>query len=227
MTKKIKTIVIDTLNGLQNDQWMAMQKKAANDDWFDFSKDIYNFIVELTKLGFEIVLVPGYEGTGKSYGMKTLEPGTNIWYNCDNKNPTWEGGRGEYGTKQNPTKYQIVPEDYNEILEHIKAGQEAGGFDEKVIPVAYLLCHIEEFKSGNETRQRMKTLGKMASKMNIEGKMEHVYYTQVKKEGGKVTYNLLTQNTGLNSGRSPEGLFKDERIPNDYNLIFNAIQAYK
>lgn len=225
--KKFKTIVVDTLNGLQNDEWMSMQKKAAHDEWFDFGKEIYKFILDLQDLGFEVVLVPGYEGTGKSYGMKTLEPGTNMWYNCDNKNPTWEGGRTVYGTKKAPTAYQVIPQDYNEIIDHIREGIEAGAFDEKVIPVAFLLCHIEEYKSGPDTRQRMKTLGKVATKMNIEGKMEHVYYTQVKKEGGKLTYSLLTQNTGLNSGRSPENLFKEEKIPNDFNLIYEAIQKYK
>lgn len=220
----IKTIVVDTLNGIQNDEWMEMQKKAQMDTWFDFGKDIYKFVLEIQRRGFEIVLVPGYEGTGKSYGMKFFPKDTNMWYNCDKKNATWLGGKEQYGTKNAPTKFNFLPSNYAQIIAHIDAVIKAGQLAPN--PVAFLTCHVEDFKSGVESRQRMKTLGKIATKMNIEGKMEHVYYTQAVKEGSETKYYLLTQNTGNNSGRSPEGMWDTEKIPNNYQTIVEAIEKY-
>lgn len=217
----IKTIVVDTLNGIQQDQWMEMQGKAGHDQWMDFGKDIYKFVLELQKRGFEIIEVPGYEGSGKSYGMKGLKKGTNIWFNCDKKNPTWEGGREEYGTKNNPTKYQVLPSGYKAILAHIDAVIKGGHLDKN--PIAFLTCHVEDFKSGSETRQRMKTLGKVATKMNIEGKMENVFYSVVNREGNKINYYLATKNNGYNTGRSNEGMFEEELIPNNFQLIVDAL----
>jgi hypothetical protein len=217
----IKTIVVDTLNGIQQDEWMEMQKKAGHDEWLDFGKDIYTFILALQKRGFEIVEVPGYEGSGKSYGMKGLKKSTNIWFNCDKKNPTWEGGREEYGTKTAPTKYHVLPNGYDAIIKHIDATI-AGGFLDKN-PIAFLTCHIEDFKSGTETRQRMKTLGKVATKMNIEGKMENVFYSKIVREGNTTKYYLATKNNGFNTGRSSEGMFKEELIPNNFQLIVDAL----
>ena len=217
----IKTIVVDTLNGIQQDEWMEMQKKAGHDEWMDFGKDIYKFVLALQKRGFEIVEIPGYEGSGKSYGMKNLPSGTNVWYNCDKKNPTWEGGRKEYGTKTNPTKLHVIPTGYTHIIKHIDAIIAAGKLDKN--PIAFLTCHIEDYKSGNGTRQRMKTLGKVATKMNIEGKMENVFYSQVVLEGSETKYYLATKNNGYNTGRSSEGMFTESFIPNDFQLIVEAL----
>jgi hypothetical protein len=71
-------------------------------------------------LGFELILVLGEPGTGKSSGMRTLHHNSNIWYNTDNKNPTWQGGR-EYGRKVAPrAPFHIIPSTYSEIIQHFK-----------------------------------------------------------------------------------------------------------
>ena len=118
MNKKIQTICVDTINAIQNNQYMGMLNKntmVTRDKWKDFGVDIYSFMVaDLQRLGFEVVLILGREGTGKSFGIKNLEPETNIWFNTDKKNPTFKeiefGGkkvsaREHYGTKINPTKF--------------------------------------------------------------------------------------------------------------------------
>ena len=126
--KKIQSICVDTVNAIQNNQYMGMLDKktmVTRDKWRDFGVDIYMFMDKLKAMGFEIVLVLGYEGSGKSYGIKHLEPGTNLWFNSDGKNPTFKniefGGekfkpREVYGTKQKPTKFMVVPESYAEII---------------------------------------------------------------------------------------------------------------
>ena len=129
---KIRSICVDTLTGIQTEEYMRDKKKAGHDKWKDYGQDIYTFIGDLQKRGFELVLILGEPGTGKSSGMRTLAPDTNIWYNADNKNPVWIGGKAEYGTKNDPRpRYHVVPTSYKEIITHIDAGLENDGFEKE------------------------------------------------------------------------------------------------
>lgn len=224
MEEKIRTICVDTLTGIQQEEYMTSKKKPGHDDWMDFGKDIYTFMHELQELGFEIVLILGEPGTGKSSGMRTLEHNTNIWYNADNKNPVWEGGREEYGKKASPkTPYHIIPKTYKEIIDHIKIGIIKGMFEDE--RYAFITGHTETYKVGGETKERLKTLGKVATKMQLEGKMETVMYSRVEMENGKPSFLLETQNNGTNTARSPQNLFEG-KIPNDYNLVLQKLKGY-
>lgn len=238
MSKKIKTIVVDTVNAIQNNQYMSMLNRntmVTRDKWRDFGVDIYAFMIDnLQRLGFEVVLILGYEGSGKSYGLKFLEPGTNIWYNADKKNPTFKDvefgkqkfrAREVYGTKTKPTNYMVLPETYAEITAHLDSINQQGLFAEN--KVAFLVGHVEDYKSeGGDMRQRLKTLGSLASKMNIEGAVENCMYTKVSVIGDKVSYKLDTQNSGSNTARSLEGAFSSRYIDNNYQEIYDAIINY-
>lgn len=222
---KITSICVDTLTGIQNEQFMRDKKKAGHDKWKDYGQSIYTFMSDLQDLGFEIILILGDPGTGKSTGMRTLKPKTNIWYNADNKNPVWEGGKAEYGKKNNPKNpYHVIPKTYADILNHIKIGIENGMFAEERF--AILTGHTETYKDGAETKSRLKVLGNLATKMQLEGKLETVLYSKVeKKEDGTRDYILETQNDGTNTARSPMGLFED-KIPNDYGFVVEKLLSY-
>lgn len=186
--------------------------------------DIYTFIGDLQRRGFELVLILGEPGTGKSSGMRTLKHDTNIWYNADNKNPVWEGGNAEYGKKVNPrTPFHIIPSSYKEIINHIDEGLSRGMFENE--RYAFITGHIETFKSGNETMQRLKVLGNMATKMQLEGKLESVFYSMVEKSTDGLSYILETQNNGFNTARSPQNLF-EPKISNDYQFVLEALMNY-
>lgn len=221
---KIRTICVDTLTGIQQEEYMTSKKKPGHDEWMDFGKGIYTFMSDLQDLGFEIVLILGEPGTGKSSGMRTLKHNTNIWFNADNKNPVWEGGREEYGKKNSPRiPYHLVPQSYKEVIDHIKVGLEKGMFEDE--RYAFVTGHTETYKVGNDTKERLKTLGKAATKMQLEGKMETVLYSRVEMEGGKPVFLLETQNSGFNTARSHQNMF-DGKIPNDYNFILEKLLAY-
>jgi len=87
---------------------------------------------------------------------------------------------------------------------------------------AFLTGHIENFKEGNDQRMRLKTLGQLNNKMQLEGKLETVLYSVVEKEGSDINYILETQNNGFNTARSPMGLFEG-KIPNDYGFIIEKL----
>lgn len=221
MSKKIKTICIDTLTGIQNEEYMTARSKPNFDKWRDFGTDIWKLISFLQNKGFEIVMVIGPPGTGKSSGMRTLEPGTNIWYNADKKNPVWTDGKKEYGSKRNPiSPYHVIPTNYADITKHIIQGFEKNMFVDE--PLAFLTGHIENVKSGSEYIQQLKTLGNMSTAMNLEGKLETVLYSKVDAEGATNKYLLETQNNGYNTARSPMGLF-EPTIDNDYELVRKKI----
>ncbi|ALN97171.1 hypothetical protein [Flavobacterium phage FpV4] len=221
---KIRTICVDTLTGIQNEEYMRDKKKAGHDKWKDYGMDIYTFIGDLQRRGFELVLILGEPGTGKSSGMRTLKHDTNIWYNADNKNPVWEGGNAEYGKKVNPRNpFHIIPSSYKEITNHIDLGLQNNMFENE--RYAFITGHIETFKSGNETMQRLKVLGNMATKMQLEGKLESVFYSMVEKSTDGLSYILETQNNGFNTARSPQNLF-EPKISNDYQFILEALMNY-
>jgi hypothetical protein len=219
--KKIRSICIDTLTAIQNNQWMEDSRKPGHDAWMDYGQNIYRFMHDLQELGFENILILGEPGTGKSSGMRTLEHDTNIWYNTDEKNPVWIGGREEYGRKNAPrAPYHIVPKTYVEIINHINIGMANGMFESDRF--AFVLGHTEVYKKGNDNMERLKTLGKVATKMQIEGKLETVLYSRVEMEGGKPAFILETQNNGFNTARSHQGMFEG-KIENDYGLIINKL----
>lgn len=220
----IKSICVDTLTAIQNEEFMRDKKKPGHDQWKDYGQDIYTFMSDIQALGFEIVLILGEPGTGKSSGMRTLEPGTNIWFNADNKNPVWEGGKAEYGRKNSPKMpYHLIPTDYKDIINHIKGGLEKGMFaDERF---AFITGHTETYKVGNDTKERLKILGKLGTKMQLEGKMETVLYSRVEMDGGKPSYILETQNNGFNTARSPQNVFEG-KINNDYQMIMEKLSNY-
>lgn len=224
---QFKSIVVDTFTAFQKNEILQKWEngKANHDDWKDYGVDIVLFLENLIKRGFTLVGVLGYEGTGKSFGMKTLESGTNIWFNADRKNPTWKGGKEEYGIITAPKNIMQLPITYKNVLDVIDIALKGNAFVEN--RVAFLIAHIEDYKSTDGTiRQRLKTLGKLANKINIEDKLTMCYYTEVKKEGNKVSYNLRTQNSGNDTCRTNEGLHEDLYISNDFKLILDAIEQY-
>ena len=221
---KIRTICIDTLTQIQENEYMTDSKKPGHDKWKDYATSIHKFAIDLQNLGFEIILILGPPGTGKSTGIKTLPTKTNIWYNCDNKNPVWTGGREEYGKKTNPIKpYHVIPKTYSDIISHIEIGLKAGMFEDEKF--AILTGHLENYKEGNEQRVRLKTLGSLTNKMQIEAKFETVLYSKVESENGITKYLLETENNGYNTARSPENMLEG-KIPNDYNLIITKLMEY-
>lgn len=226
-----KTVCVDTVNAIQNNQHMETLDTGSmmtRDKWKDYGVHIYNFMLDLQKLNFEIVLILGYEGSGKSFGIKYLNPDTNIWFQADDKKPTFKGAKQNYfeeGDYTKPKPNYRVPKTYDEIITTLKNAKTKGLLDPN--PIAFVTGHVEDYKSEDgEIRQRLKVLGSMATKFNIEGKVTHCYYTNVVKKGDKVEYKLRTQNSGSNTGRSPEGAFDSILIDNNYQLIVEAIENY-
>lgn len=220
----IKSITVDTLTAIQSNEFMTDRNKPGHDAWKDYGQAIYEFMLAIQDRKFELVLILGEPGTGKSSGMRTLPHNSNIWFNADNKNPVWTGGITEYGKKGNPRfPYHVIPRSYDAILSHIDVAITDGaiGEDDRY---AFILGHTEVYKKGNDNMERLKTLGKLATKMQLEGKMETVMYSKVEMSKGVPAFILETQNDGFNTARSPQGLFEG-KISNDFNMIIEKLSG--
>lgn len=225
---KYTSVIIDTVNQLQNDLFIDLldkKGKADFDDWKDFGVEIlqlFHYIKNTIKA--DIVLVLGVEGTGKTVGGKYLDPDQTVWMNCDQKPLTFLGARKAYNKER---KNYSEPKTYEKVKDALLKINQKKANDRLVI---FVLGHVEVFKgegpSGTAAqRQRLKVLGKMATKLNIEGAVSHCYYTKVIQTGKtpEEKFRLIHQNDGFNTARSPEGYWEGDTIPNNYQLILDKI----
>lgn len=78
-------------------------------------------------------------------------------------------------------------------------------------------------------RRKVKTVGKMTDeKITLEGLATIVLFTSVEPnpETGQVQYLFETQNDGSTTAKSPEGMFKTKKVPNDLGQVVKTITEY-
>ncbi len=225
-TRKYEVVIVDTLNQVQNNEYMDMLDKSTmvtRDKWRDFGVRIYMLYDFLKEQKVEVINVLGYEGSGKSYGIKALNPETTLWLHTDAKPITFKGGKQAYSREKG--NYS-EPDTYDKIEKFIEMANKNRLHPDKQL-IVFVLAHIEDYKTEDGSmRKRLKILGNMATKMNIEGSVAHTYYTEVSYMGDKPEFKLNTLNTGYNTARSPEGLFETTLIDNNFKLIVDAIRNY-
>lgn len=86
--------------------------------------------------------------------------------------------------------------------------------------IVYFLSHIQRDEQGHE---KIKTMGKMLDeKITIEGLFTTVLKTSV--QDGK--YYFITQNNGLDTVKSPMGMFDSYAIDNDLKYVDTKIRNY-
>lgn len=84
----------------------------------------------------------------------------------------------------------------------------------------YILAHTQEDESGHV---KAKTIGKLLDeKITIEGLLTIVMRTAVINQ----QYLFCTQNSGLDTVKTPMGMFEDAHIPNDLAAVDAAIVDY-
>jgi hypothetical protein len=65
-------------------------------------------------------------------------------------------------------------------------------------------------------------------KLTVEGLFSIVLFGKVKKNGdGTVRYVFETHNNGENTCKSPKGMFENDEIVNDLQLVRQAILDYE
>lgn len=96
--------------------------------------------------------------------------------------------------------------------------------------MVFYLTHAEESTDLEGKRKvKAKTIGKLVDdKLTLEGLYSIVLFGKVKKnKDGDMRYIFETQNNGENTCKSPRGMFETFEIPNDLQLVRDAIIAYE
>ena len=109
-------------------------------------------------------------------------------------------------------KWNDIQGDFFNIIKHCE------DLPEDVI--VYFLSHLQR---DDEGREKIKTMGKMLDeKITIEGLFTTVLKTSV-KDG---QYMFLTQNSGMDTVKSPIGMFDTYAIDNDLKYVDTKIRNY-
>ena len=118
------------------------------------------------------------------------------------------------------TKFSIMAKDLLALVQDSKKLR-----DDLII---YYFTHSEPVFDGDDiVSYKMKTSGKaIDSQIVLEGLFTIVLYTLVETKGDKVTYQFLTNKTGKFPAKSPADMFKENKIPNDLQLVSSTIREY-
>lgn len=109
-------------------------------------------------------------------------------------------------------KWNDIQGDFFNIIKHVD--------DLPADVTVYFLSHLQRDDEGHE---KIKTMGKMLDeKITIEGLFTIVLKTSV-KDG---QYFFLTQNSGLDTVKSPIGMFDSYAIDNDLKYVDDKIRNY-
>lgn len=249
MSARYTSVVVDTINQAMNDTYVEYQHEFGRpgfDIWRDYGVEVlylYQFIRSLK--GALIVQVLGKEGTGKTVGAGFLDSNATMYLNLDRKPLTFADADDNYpndrpqGTSNSLGNYKEVLPEKNEkgkmeVWSVIrKAIQYA--YDNRIVDadpkkdkfVVFILGHTEVYKGANGIEsERLLTLGKQATKLNIEGSLIYCFYTKVDPTAATRVgrYKLTMHNSGFNTARVPMGKFDEvEEIPNNYKMILDKI----
>lgn len=240
---RYSAVILDTMTQVLNDTYTEYQHdkgKPGFDEWRDYGVEplyFYQFIRTLP--GAIIVQVLGTEGTGKTVGAGTLDPSKTMILNQDKKPLTFANAEDKYPNDR-PQGQSNSLANYKEVMpEKVGTKTEVWTPIRKAIQYAYdnrvegekflifVLAHTEVYKGANGIeRERLKMLGKMGTKLNIEGSVSYTFYSKVDPTGATKAdrYKLTMHNSGFNTARVPMGIFDDvEEISNDYQLIMDKI----
>lgn len=119
------------------------------------------------------------------------------------------------------TKFSVMAKDMSELILQSRKLRED-------LHIFYF-THPEAVYDGEDiVSYKMKTAGKLIDKeIKLDGLFTTTLYTNVEEaKDGTVKYEFLTQKYRKFPAKSPEGMFKDLRIPNDLALVSRLVDEY-
>lgn len=208
-------------------------------------------VKERKKTMAQKVLILGDSGTGKSASLRHFKPEEVLVINCAGKplpfknhfesvTPKFERLTQDVLKAMDATQKKVIVVDdaqYIMSFQYMRRIKE-NGWDKwndiqgdffniikacDYMPedvVVYFLSHLQR---DDEGREKIKTMGKMLDeKITIEGLFTTVLKTAV-KDG---QYFFLTQNSGMDTVKSPIGMFPSYAIDNDLKYVDTKIRNY-
>lgn len=196
----------------------------------------------------QIVLILGESGTGKSASMRNFSSDEIALVNVAGKPLPFRGKFESISTNDSDEiikfikatdKKVIVVDDFQYVMafQYMRRMKE-NGWDKfndiqsdyfnvieaaKELPDDKIIFFLSHLETKDDGRQKVKTIGKMLDeKITIEGLFTVVLKTYV--ADGK--YYFTTQNSGMDTVKSPIGMFPSVTIDNDLKYVAEKIRNY-
>lgn len=196
------------------------------------------------------VMILGESGSGKTYSIRNFDPAkVGIFSVRKGTLPFPEGKNFKickkadydviYKVLRKPTMKAYVIDDsqYLMVNEYFRKANDAGyqkytsigkNFSDLLEFIAYqvpddvIVYFLHHTQQTNDGKVKAKTVGQMLDNyLTLEGCVDVCLLTQT--DGS--THFFLTQSDGMNTAKSPEGMF-DLKIPNDLAAVDKAIREY-
>lgn len=224
-------VIVDTVNELQNAEYLSYIDPQTNDmmtqkKYANLGIKLKQFINQAREYrdpsnNSQAVLILGAEGTGKSFGVKYLNPRTTYWIHTDSKPATFKGSSSFKPDNRNyleTTDYIEARKRLNSVFKHR---------DQSVPFIIFFMGHLDmvESKNSGDYKEQLKTVGAFAHKLNIEGAFSNCFKTVVFNDPNlkKQVFCFDTQNSGHNTIRCQEDLFEGRHIPNNLEFVRTQI----
>lgn len=94
--------------------------------------------------------------------------------------------------------------------------------------IVYLMCHPETvYDESGFSKEQIAVQGQQLRKFSPESFSSIVLYAEAIKDPGEpVRYMFRTTTTGEDTCKTPMGMFEEEMIPNDLNIVNDTIIKY-
>lgn len=93
----------------------------------------------------------------------------------------------------------------------------------------FITFHAETITENYKPKEKIKTIGKVLDdKVTLEGLFTVVLFAGVSHNSEKedTEYYFNTQTDGVTTAKSPEGMFSNNKIPNNLQYVLNKIEEY-
>lgn len=119
---------------------------------------------------------------------------------------------------------------YGKFTDMAKHAYEAlkTGMDMREDLFIVIMTHSENTGDNLNPYYKIKTQGKMLdSVITLEGLFTYVLFTKVLKDDGEnIEYKFVTNSDGTCTAKTPMGLFEDQLIDNDLDMVVRRIKEY-
>ena len=210
------------------------------------------------------IAIVGKPGTGKTTGVKYLNPDQTLYVNADGKDLTWKGAKQQYNAERKnhykissfekiqkafeyanktPEIKNFIFDTANAVMNDIEMKQNSIGFKGwldlaqnmyELLKPNQEICREDLFVfvlfhegTDDQNVRRIVSNGRKLEKINLEGLFNNVFFTKVEFQDNKPEYKLIVEYDGGSASKSVDGLFDTSEIPNNYQMIVDAIKKWE
>ena len=194
----------------------------------------------------KVICIMGESGSGKTTAMRTLDPQTTYYIDCDGKGLAWKGWKTAYNAEHKnykkvrdiqqiqgilsgisdkaPQVKTVVIDTLNTcMLDHEIKEMKNGGYGKWVDLTVLIVMHSETIRDDfGYSFTRIKTNGRKLEKVVLESLFGTVLLAK-RTEDGRYVFETQAKNS---TAKSPMGAFETFEIDNDMAKVLKALDEF-